>query len=214
VDLDIAVELEERCGTPFFHYPTVPVGPTETGRFLRKLATYAKLDGELVERYITDREDRYYYYVNRSLSWIHECRNATREFVAISGAASALSFSRFLINDLGLLPLKIYIAEDVPQRHQASVEGYFKDVQYDGPVEVVFTDDGGLAASELNGADLPGRPLILGSVWDDVLAQNLSLPYIPISAPLGDYPIGAKNYFGYDGGLSMFCEYYAACDKV
>jgi len=214
VDLDIAELLERRCGTPFFHYPAVPVGPAETKRFLRELAAYAKLDGGLVERYAADREDRYYYYINRSLSWIHECRNATREFVVISSAAAALSFSRFLIGDLGLVPLKIYIVEDVPSLYQSIVEEYFRDVDYDGPIEVVFTDDGGLAASELTRDNLPGRPLILGSAWDYVLAQNLSLPYIPISAPLGDYPIGAKNYFGYDGGISLFCEYYAACDKT
>jgi nitrogenase molybdenum-iron protein beta chain len=214
IDLDAASELEERFGTPSFHYPAIPVGPTETSRFLRELAAYADLDSSRVGQYISDMEDRYYYYVNRSLSWVHECRNASKEFIVISGASSALSFSRFLINDLGLIPRKIYIAEGVPGGLHETVRSYFSDVAYDGPVDVVFTNDGGLPAAEIQGMDLSGRPVILGSSWDDALAQNLGLPYIPVSVPLGDYPIGGKNYFGYDGGLSLFCEYCAACDKV
>jgi hypothetical protein len=101
----------------------------------------------------------------------------------------------------------------LPEEYHESVREYFRDVAYDGPVDVVFTDDGGLAAYEMRGMDLSARPVILGSAWDDALVQNLGLPYIPISAPLGDYPICGKNYFGYEGGLSLFCEYFAACDK-
>ncbi|MDR1916834.1 MAG: hypothetical protein LBQ58_09700 [Synergistaceae bacterium] len=214
IDLDVTVELQERFGTPVFHYPMIPVGPTESSRFLRELTAFSNLDSNHVEQYISDMEDRYYYYVNRSLSWIHECRNMSKEFIVISGASSALSFTRFLINDLGLIPEKIYIAENVPSNYHEIIRGYFEDVAYDGPVEVVFTDDGGLAAAEMRDMNLSGKPIILGSSWDDALAQNLGLPYIPISAPLGDYPIGSKNYFGYEGGLSLFCEYCAACDKA
>jgi nitrogenase molybdenum-iron protein beta chain len=214
IALDVASEWEERFGTPSFHYPAIPVGPTETSRFLRELAAFSGLDSNHVERCISDMEDRYYYYINRSLSWMHECRNASKEFIVISGASSSLSFAKCLINDLGLIPRKIYIAEDVPECLHETIRGYFADVDYDGLVDVVFTDDGGLAASEIRDMDLSGRPVILGSSWDDALAQNLGLPYIPVSAPLGDYPIGSKNYFGYEGGLSLFCEYCAACDKV
>jgi nitrogenase molybdenum-iron protein beta chain len=214
IDLDIAAELKERFGMPLFHYPAIPVGPTESSRFLRELAAFSNLDSNRIEQYISDMEDRYYYYINRSLSWIHECRNASKEFIVISGASSALSFARCFINDFGLIPRKIYIAEDVPKDYQETVRGYFNDVAYGGLMDVVFTDDGGLAASEMRDMDLSGKPVILGSSWDDALAQNLGLPYIPISAPLGDYPIGSKNYFGYEGGLSLFCEYCAACDKI
>jgi nitrogenase molybdenum-iron protein beta chain len=125
-----------------------------------------------------------------------------------------VSFSRCLVNDLGLIPRKIYVADDVPERYHAPIEGYLRDVMYDGAPEVAFTNDGGFAASEIEGMDLSGRPLILGSAWDDAMAQNLSLPYIPISAPLGNYPIGSRNYFGYDGGLSLFCDYCKACEKA
>lgn len=210
VDLDIVEELKERFNTPFFHYPTVPIGPTETSKFLRELADYASLEKKVVEAYIKENEDRYYYYINRSLSWIYHCRPLTKKYVTISSASAALSTTRFLINDLGFIPEKVYIVEDVPKEYQERVRSYFEDVELDDKIDLIFTDDAGIAAEELKDKELRGNTVLLGSAWDDALAQNFKIPFIPISAPYGDVIIGNKNYFGYTGGISLFADYYTA----
>lgn len=208
VDLEIVQELEERFHTPFLHYPSLPIGPTETGRFLRELAAYASLDQSVVEAYIQKNEDRYYSYINRSIAWIYGCRVLPKRFFLNSSASAGLAVHRYLVNDLGLLPDKIYIAENVPKSHQKRVAGYFRDVELDEPIDIAFTDDGGLAAEELQKRELSGNPILLGSSWDDALAQNLKMPFIPISPPFGDVVVGPKHYFGYNGGLNLFADFH------
>nr|WP_242949516.1 nitrogenase component 1 [Clostridium pasteurianum] len=210
VDLDIAKELKRRFNTPFFHYPAVPIGPTETSRFLRELADYVSLDRKVVEDYIKRQEDRYYYYINRSLGWIYHCRPLIKKYVIVSSASAALSTTRFLINDLGFIPEKIYIVEDVPKEYQEKIKEYFQNVEFEHTIDVFFTGDPGIAFSELKNRKSPEKFVLLGSSWDDALAQNLKIPFIPISAPYGDVIIGNKNYFGYTGGISLFADYYTA----
>lgn len=130
-----------------------------------------------MEVYIKENENRYYYYINRSLGWIYHCRPLTKKYVTISSASAALSTTRFLINDLGFMPEKIYIVEDVPKEYQKRVRSYFGDVELDYPINLIFTQDAGIAAEELGDKDLRGNTVLLGSAWDDALAQNFKIPF-------------------------------------
>ncbi len=211
VDLEIVQELERRFQTPFFHYPALPVGPTETARFLHELADYADLDKETVEKYISQNEERYYYYLNRVIAWVYGCRTLPKKFIINSSATAALSLHRYLVNDLGLLPDRIYISENVPEVYHEKVREYFNDVELENePIEVIFTDDGGMAAVEIQQREFyEGSVFMFGSVWDNPFCQNLHMPFLPVSAPHGDNAIGAKHYFGYSGGINLFSDYYA-----
>ncbi len=211
VDLDIVKELETRFGTPFFHYPDLPIGPTETTRFLRELAEYADLDKSVVEQYIDQNERRYYYYVNRSIAWIYGCRVLPKKFFINSSASASLSLHRYLVNDLGLIPEQIFISEDVPEEYQVSVSAYFQDVELDAPIDIIFTEDGGLAAQEIKKREFRrGAVFLLGSTWDEPLRQTRKIPFLSVSAPYGDNMIGSKHYFGYSGGVNLFSDFYSS----
>jgi nitrogenase molybdenum-iron protein beta chain len=54
--------LEEKFGTPYLHYPTLPVGAFETSKFLRAVGEFAGIDSEKTERIIVAHEKEYYYY--------------------------------------------------------------------------------------------------------------------------------------------------------
>jgi nitrogenase molybdenum-iron protein beta chain len=209
VDLDIARKLEDRYGTPFLHYPVMPTGPTETAKFIRTVVDYAKLTPLTAERYIREAEDRYYYYINHFIRWIYTCRVQPKEFFINSSAVQALSLTRFLINDLGFLPRRVFINEDVPEEHRERIRAWFRDVDYAGEIDVTFTADGGLCDQYVKSEDTTFRKtVVLGTTWDELTAKALKIPFVPVSSPYGDTIVGLKNYFGYDGGFALLSDIY------
>jgi nitrogenase molybdenum-iron protein beta chain len=220
IDLDTAELLETKFDTPFLHCPTFPVGPTETSKFIRRVAEYAALDKTDIERYIEDQEDRFFWYVDRTLTWMfdnHNGKHKHREFVVNASASQALGITKFLINDIGIVPRKIFIPEDVPEKHHDAILTYFRDVEYAhrDEIEVVFTDDGGLCEATLKGEDFTfRRTFLFGSVFDMLFAEKNSMSYVSVSSPYGDYLIGNKTYFGYDGGIELMTDMYNAAADV
>jgi len=214
VDLDIVEKLHGKFGTPFFHYPCIPVGATETAAFIRAMVDYAKLDSKKAEKYIKDNDERYngYFWRNNRYGGVMFPK---RSFVNAS-ASAAVSVTRFLINDAGLFPEKIFIPEDVPEEHHNRIVSWLKEPQYDGigDFDIVFTDDGGLCNAELKKIDLTLlRANLFGSTWDELTAKNKEIPFVSISAPYGDNLIANKTYFGYDGGLEFYRDLYNDCIK-
>jgi nitrogenase molybdenum-iron protein beta chain len=171
---------------------------------------YAELDRDLAEEYIREEEDRYYYYIKRHVKWLYTCKMPPKEFMINSSASVALSLTRFLVNDLGLLPLKVYIVDHVPELYEGRIRGYFNDLELENKdFEIVFTNDGGLMNAEVRNKAFVNPVNIFGTAWDELLAKNKKFPFVPVSAPYGDTVIGNKTYFGYDGAISLFTDFYA-----
>jgi nitrogenase molybdenum-iron protein beta chain len=216
VDLQTVEKLEERFGTPFFHYPAHPIGPTETNRFLRELAAYANLDTERVEAVIKDGEELYYDYMNRGLWWIYGCKRLPKHYIINSSGSMALSLHRYLANDLGLLPDSIFIPEDIPAAHHERILKYFQDVELGGrEVPVTLTADGGLAATVVREKQFDkGSLFMFSTAWDVLLCRRLQIAHLPVSPPNGSRMIGLKHYFGYTGGVNLFSDYYGKLSEM
>lgn len=213
-DLDIARKLEKKFGTPYIHFPYMPIGPTAEAELVRCLTEKANLDPELTEQVIRRRADRYHYHFDRSIVWIfdmHNQRSLPREFFTNTSASAALSVTKFLVSDLGLCPRKIFIPEDVPEKHQEHVRQLFMDTagEYIQPEDVIFTDDGGLFEVYLRDLDQTVRKsAIFGSIWDDLPARKYNMPFVPVGTPYGDILVCDKNYFGTDGALALISDLY------
>ena len=208
IDHDIAKKLEDKFGTPYVIYPCVPYGPDDTKKLLNVLQEYADLDKDVVDAYIKEKEDRYYHYVNKHLSWIHYCNDFAAQFVVIGSAASAVSVTRTVVNDLGLYPRRIFITEEVPKKYQQQIKDYLYDVGLEEKdYEIVFSVDGGLSHEQLLN-DLPkeDETVLFGSSWDVSVSRKLGTAFVPVSAPYGDHMVADKAYFGFDGGLQFFTD--------
>ncbi len=200
--------LEERFGTPFFHYPALPVGATETGRFLRAVAKYAGIAPETVETAIRSEESRYYYYMERAADLFFETRFKPGHFITIADSGFALGLSRFLVNDLGLIPEAQFVTDNVPDEHRERIEAEFNDSEAGIPSPVIFTTDGGTIREVIRGLKFRERPLILGSTWDKVITRELQGYPLSISLPVSDRLVLNRTYAGYDGGLTLAEDIY------
>lgn len=201
--------LEEKFGTPFLHYPTLPIGAFETSKFLRAVAAFAGVDEEKTEKIITEHENEYYYYIERYADVFLETRVMSKRFTVVSDAQYALAVTKFLVNDMGLYPSKQYITDSTPEEYQDAVRGYFQDLNYDIKAEAVFSTDGHQIHEEIRNSDFFGYPLILGSSWEKKIAAELKAHYVTISWPIIERLVINSTYVGYDGGLKLLEDIYS-----
>lgn len=209
VGLESVQFLEQKFGTPYLHYPVLPIGAYETSKFLRAVAEYAEISKEKVEEVITRQEEEYYYYIERYADVFLETRVMAKRFVVVSDAAYSLALTKFLVNDLGLFPSKQYIVDDTPEEYRETIEGYFKDLNYGIKAEIGFSSDGHEIHKEIEAADFNGYPLILGSNWEKDLAKRTKGHYLNISYPVVERLIINSRIAGYNGGLKLLEDIYS-----
>ena len=99
-------KMERKLGIPYLHYPTLPIGATETSKFLRTVGEFAGVEKEKVEEVIKEHEDYYYYLIERYADLFLENRVINKQFTVIADAQYSLGITKFLVNDLGLVPAK------------------------------------------------------------------------------------------------------------
>lgn len=209
VGLRTVKTLQEAFGTPFLHMPVLPIGPTETAKFLRKICEFARLDPKNVEEFIRGEEDRYYHFIERSAEVLLETRFLPRHFTTISDSTYTVALSRFLVNDLGLIPDRQYIVDDTPLAHQSAVLELFRPVGEGIDAEVLFTPDAGLVQQEIRGTRFRSRPLLLASSWERVLAKDINGYCLSVSMPISDRLVFDRHYVGFTGALRLVEDIYS-----
>ena len=208
-DLDTARILGDKFGTPLLHYPVLPIGPTETNRFLREVTRFADLSPARTEAVIQKHEADYYVYLERAITEFVEVRRFPKHFTTVANSSYALGVTRFLTNDLGMIPDTQYVTDGVPDRFTDGLRAQFADLREGITAEVVFTEDGGLIHQELSAARFNGKPFILGSSWEKALTNDLDGYFLSISSPASDRLIMDRSYFGYRGGLRLIEDFYS-----
>jgi nitrogenase molybdenum-iron protein beta chain len=201
--------LQHLFGTPYLHYPCLPIGAYESGRFLRTVGAYAGVHNALIETVIEKHEKEYYYYIERTSDVFLENRTMSRRFSTVTNAADALAVSRFLVNDFGLVPGKQYITDGTPDEFKSSIIQFCKEYAYGIEAEVVFSTDGYMIHQEIRNSDYYGNPLIIGSIYEKKLAEELNGNFLAISVPIKERLIMSSSYVGYLGGLRLLEDIYS-----
>jgi len=212
VGLDIANHLQDKYGIPFFHFPYLPVGGKETSNFLRLVGEFARIDNFIVEDFIKKEEKKFYFFLERTIDFTLEFRyGLPRRFYTLLDASYALGFSKYLLNELGIIPAKQFIVDDTPEQFRPAIEDLFANISQYRSAKVEFNDDGG-AIQEIIAQDVNDtRVLILGSAWDRDLAQKINADLLIVSVPIAYRLVLDRGYAGYRGGLRLAEDIF---DKV
>lgn len=207
--LEIAEHLKEKYGTSYFHFPYLPIGGTETSKFLRGVAEFGGLDKNIVEDFIKKEEEKFYSHIERTADFMLEFRyGLPRRFYTILDATYTIGFSKFLLNELGIIPAKQFIIDDTPEKYRESITEQFNRISEFRSAEVAFSIDGGAIQEEISRDDRKNRVLILGSGWERDLATNLGADLLIISAPVAYRLVLNCGYAGYNGGLRVIEDIY------
>lgn len=201
--------LEKKFGTKYLHYPVLPIGGVETSKFLRAVADFAEVDKDLVDKAIKEKEEEFYHYLVRSGEFLVASRyDLPKKFFIIDDSSYTLGITKFLVNDLGLLPAHQFITENVPDQFKDKIIKYFKEFDIEITADVTFSQDGGVINEKLNKYEINTYPLILGSSWDVDIANAINGLHLSVGLPITDRLILNHTYVGYRGGLNLIEDIY------
>ncbi len=208
--LESAKYLERRFGIKLLQYPVLPIGASETTKFLRAVADFTGADKELVERVITEKEAEFYYYIERFADTLLETRILGKRFTVVSDSEYTIAVTKFLVNDMGLFPEKLFIVDDAPKSFQQKITDEVNNLNYGITTQVQFTTDGHDIHEQIKNLDFAGTPLIIGSNWEKKLAAELGAHYVNVSYPMLEKLVINDHIAGYTGGLHLLEQIFTA----
>ena len=210
VGIESAKYLERRFGIKLLQYPVLPIGATETTKFLRAVADFTGADKDLVEKVITEKEAEFYYYIERFADTLLETRILGKRFTVASDSEYAIAVTKFLVNDMGLFPEKLFITDDAPKAHQQKITDELNNLNYGITTPVQFTTDGHDIHEQIKNADFAGTPLIIGSNWEKKLAAEIGGHFVNVSYPMLEKLVMNDHIAGYSGGLHLLEQIFTA----
>jgi nitrogenase molybdenum-iron protein beta chain len=208
--VSIARNLNQRFGTPWLHYPTLPIGGIETNRFLREVQEFAKADTAVATKFIQEQERNFHYFFERAADFFLEFRwDMPGHFVTIADSFYGIGISRMLTNEFGLLPLHQFVTDDPPEEFRSSIQEGYAGIAPGISSNVTFSAD----SEEVNNVlrkVVSAPPIILGSIWDRDIAQEVGGCHLSIAAPMTDRLVMSCSYLGYNGGLRLIEDLYSS----
>lgn len=208
VGLGSMKKMEKKFGTPFLHLPTLPIGATETSKFLRSVGEFAKIPSEKVESVVKEHEDYYYYLIERYADLFLENRVINKQFSVVADAQYSLGITKFLVNDLGLVPATQFVVDDTPKQYREEISKEFKNLNFGIEAQASFETDGYKIHEEIKKHDYHGYPLILGGYYEKELTESLKGNFLNISWPVQDKVVFDRAYAGYEGGIRLIEDIY------
>lgn len=202
--------LEERFKIPLLHYPILPIGASETSKFLRAVQEFTGVDKDNVEKIIAEKEAEFYYYLERFADTILETRVLGKHFTVVSDAQYTLAITKFLVNDMGLFPEKLFITDDTPESFRDKIKAEITNLNYGIQANVEFTTDGHDIHKQIKETDFSGKPLIIGSNWEKKFTKEIGGHFVNVSYPMIEQLVMNSSIAGYSGSLHLLEQIYSA----
>ena len=205
-----AEHLESKYGQPFLHLPAIPIGADETSAFLRRVVTFAGIDPAPAEEFIRKEEVTYYHYLEGFGEFYSEYFwGMPAKFVVVAESAYALALTRFLINDLGLMPGGQFITENPPEEYREAIRRQFQTIASDVVTEVAFEEDSHRIHTLLRQTDFGQKPpIILGTTWERDLAKEMRSAIVEVGFPASYELVLSRTYVGYRGAIALLEKIY------
>lgn len=206
-----AEHLQEKYGQPFLHIPEIPIGEEATAKFIRQVVEFAGIDPKKSEQFIADEARTYYYYLEHFGEFFAEYwYGMPSEFAVTSDAAYALAYTKFLTDQIGLIPKRVIITDNTPERFRPLIAERFQNLTDGVSIDVDFTEDGYESERLIKEVDFKaGKPLILGTSWELNLANEKNALFFEISTPSSETLIINRTHIGYKGALHFLERIYS-----
>ena len=210
VGLETVEYLQKKYGTPFLHYPILPVGGSETSKFLRTVGKFAGLEESFTEEVIAREEKIFYdYFVGTADFFATLLINLPNELFISGDSLSTLGITKFLEDELGYTPKGVFVTDNPNQKNEATVRAAFeanlpeyKDVLYFEPDSEKIKD---ITEPKLQKT---GRAVVFGSDWERLYTKASGNIFLYSSSPINQQLVLSKSYVGYEGGLRLMEDIY------
>jgi nitrogenase molybdenum-iron protein beta chain len=208
--LETAQHLQQKYGQPFLHLPAIPIGAQATSAFVRAVVKATGVDPAPAEAFIAAEEERYYRYLEDFSDFYAEYWwGLPAKFAVVGDAAYNLALTRFLVNQLGLIPARQIVTDNPPDEHREAIRAQFREVATDVSVEIDFEEDSYAIHKLLRETNFGHKPPILfGTTWERDLAKELKGAVVEVGFPASYEVVLARSYVGYRGALQLLERIY------
>jgi nitrogenase molybdenum-iron protein beta chain len=208
--LQTAKHLEDKYGQAFLHVPVIPIGAKETSVFLRKVAHFAELDIAKVEAFIQQEEKNYYHYLEGFSDFYAEYWwGLPAKFAVIGDSGYNLALTKFLVNQLGIIPGKQIITENPPEEYREAIRKQYQTIAEDVFTDVEFEEDSYAIHQKIRQTNFGHKPPILfGTTWERDLAKELKGAIVEVGFPASYEVVLSRSYVGYRGALTLLEKIY------
>ena len=212
LNLRVAEHLERKYGQPYLHIPILPVGEEATTAFLRQVVEFAGIDNAKAERFIEKETARYYYFFDHFADFFAEYWfGFPSQFAIVGDAAYNIALSKFLADQIGLIPVGQIISDNTPVKHRDAVAALYAELSEGVSGNMEFIEDGYLIEKKLSEYDFgSGTPLILGSSWEQDVADEIGALLVEVGTIATEEVVLNRTYVGYTGALQFLEKIYSA----
>ena len=212
VGVDIAKYLQQKYGQPYLHIPVLPVGEEATSEFLRKVVEFSGISPDKAERFIEQEAHEYYYYLEHFADFFAEYWfGLPSKFAAVGESSYNIALTKFLSDQVGLIPVRQIITEDPPEKYREDISALYHDLTDGVEIEPEYIEDGYLIEQALYDTDFGSSvPLILGTSWErDIAAEHRGL-LLEVGTPATEEVVINRSYIGYRGALTLLEKIYTS----
>ncbi|AIF52399.1 nitrogenase component 1 [Pelosinus sp. UFO1] len=208
--LQTAEHLESKYEQPYLHVPVIPIGAQETSSFLRKVAAFAGLDHAPVEEFIRQEEETYYHYLESFSDFYAEYWwGLPAKFAVVGDSAYNLALTKFLVNQLGIIPGKQIITENPPEEYRENIREEYRKIAEDVATDVEFEEDSYIIHQKIRQTNFGHKaPIIFGTTWERDLAKELKGAIVEVGFPASYELVLSRSYVGYRGALALLEKIY------
>lgn len=210
--LKTAKYLEKKYNQPYLHIPVLPIGAKECGKFIRKVVDFAGIDNTKAEEFIMNEEKEYYYYLEHFGDFYSEYWwGLPSKYSVVGDSIYNLALNKFLVNQLGMIPVKQIITDNTPEKYRESIAKEYENLADDVSAKVDFAEDGYIIGKLLKEGDYGNKPpIIFGSTWERDTARDLNGYIVEVGYPSSYEVIINRSYIGYRGALTLIEKIYSA----
>lgn len=201
----IANTYQSQFGVPYLRYPGIPIGPTATGDFLRRVGRALNLDSKAVEEVI-EIEERITYDNFDKAAMVLTGFGFQNRLAVIGDSSTVIGLTKFFANDFSQLPVLAVITEDPPERWREKIQKELSSPEYGDPPEIVFAADQWSIEQAVRQAE---PTYVFGSSLDKQIAQELGILHQSVSFPVTDRLVLSRGYAGYRGSVNLVEDFLA-----
>jgi nitrogenase molybdenum-iron protein beta chain len=210
VGLDIVKHLADKYRQPWLHVPVIPIGEEATTKFIRDIVAFTGIDSKKSEMFIKKEASQYYYFLEHFADFFSEYWfGLPSSFAVVGDSAYNAAISKFVADQVGLIPAKHIITDNPPKKYRESIRKIYMELSEDVSADVDFIEDGYLIEKKIRETHFgAGVPLIFGTSWERDIAKELGAILLEISTPVMEEIVINRTYIGYKGALTLLENIY------
>lgn len=200
--INTAKKLEERFGTPYQVFSSLPLGPKDTTNFLQTIGPKLAVADDVIAKVVAE-EERDAYRFTEYIGNILVVAIPHAYYAVVADSNTAIAVTKYATNELGFNPEIVIITDDPPEEYREEISRDLTEgLESVLKPKVVFEVDSHKIRLLLREYTVQ---IIFASSLERYISETElgGALFLSVSFPAYDRLIVDRSYVGYRGGLSL-----------